>query len=323
MLSGREPPPLERNDVTVAAAGAPAPEPERPASGAGRQRLVGIACLLVTATGWAMNWPLVKLLLRDWPPLFARGLAGLIAALVLASIAASRGQTLSVPRAAWPRLALAAFTNVFAWMGFSTLCVLWVSISEGLLLVFSMPIWAILFAWAIRGVRPSVRSIAALVLGLAGLVVLLGHQGLSIGGGQALGAGLALAAAMCFALGAVLNSTPLPLAPMVSVAWQVGLGCVPMIGLGLAFEQPDVGALTATGFFCFAYMTVVSMGVCYVMWFAALRRLSPGLASTSMLLVPLIGVTSAALLLGEPFGLREGLAMALTLGGVMLALRRA
>jgi drug/metabolite transporter (DMT)-like permease len=42
-----------------------------------------------------------------------------------------------------------------------------------------------------------------------------------------------------------------------------------------------------------------------------------------MLLVPVIGVVSAALILGEPLGLREIAAMVLTLGGVTLALRKA
>ena len=41
-----------------------------------------------------------------------------------------------------------------------------------------------------------------------------------------------------------------------------------------------------------------------------------------MLLVPVIGVVSAAIILGEPLGMREVAAMALTLGGVTLALQR-
>nr|WP_247783195.1 hypothetical protein [Bradyrhizobium sp. 170] len=45
--------------------------------------------------------------------------------------------------------------------------------------------------------------------------------------------------------------------------------------------------------------------------------------STGMLLVPLIGVISAALILGEPLGMREVVAMVLTLGGVTLALQKA
>lgn len=67
-------------------------------------------------------------------------------------------------------------------------------------------------------------------------------------------------------------------------------------------------------------MTLVPMGVCYLIWF---EYLPPSSASTGMLLVPLIGVISAALILGAPLGLREVVAMVLTLGGVTLALQRA
>jgi drug/metabolite transporter (DMT)-like permease len=67
-------------------------------------------------------------------------------------------------------------------------------------------------------------------------------------------------------------------------------------------------------------MAVVPMGVCYLSWFAALKRLSPATASVATLLTPLVGVVAAALALGEPLGAREALALALTLGGVALAL---
>jgi drug/metabolite transporter (DMT)-like permease len=42
-----------------------------------------------------------------------------------------------------------------------------------------------------------------------------------------------------------------------------------------------------------------------------------------MLLVPVIAIVAAAIILREPLGLREVMAIVLTLGGVTLALRRA
>jgi drug/metabolite transporter (DMT)-like permease len=83
----------------------------------------------------------------------------------------------------------------------------------------------------------------------------------------------------------------------------------------------DFGALTATGWAALAYTVVVGMTICYLTWFATLRYLPPAMASTGMLLVPLIGVVSAALIFGEPLGWREATSMALTLGGVTLALQ--
>ena len=110
--------------------------------------------------------------------------------------------------------------------------------------------------------------------------------------------------------------------PLASRAWQLALGCMPMVAMGIAFEHPALADVSATGWALMLYMTAVPMGLCYLTWFAALRRLPPTTASLATLLTPVIGVVAAALTLGEPLGAREALALTLTLGGVALALRR-
>ena len=71
-----------------------------------------------------------------------------------------------------------------------------------------------------------------------------------------------------------------------------------------------------------AYLTVAAMGLCYLGWFATLRRLPAPAAATGMLLVPIVGSVAAALALGEPLVMRQVVALAVTLSGVTLALRR-
>ena len=288
-----------------------------------RDRSIGFLCLVVTAFGWALNWPLMKLILQQWPPLFARGLAGTLAAVIFAALALSRRQSLKVPCEAVPRLIFASFTNVFAWMGFGTMAMKYVTVGEGALIAYTMPIWAMLFAWPFLHVRPTMRDVAALVLGIAGVALLLGAGGFAFSADKLTGIALALACAILFALGNVLNRKALPMPPLVVVAWQVGLGCIVMLLIGVAVEHPNYAAITPIGIACFVYMTLVPMGLCYLTWFETLRRLPPTAASTGMLLVPVIGVVSAAFILGEPLGLREAAAMVLTLGGVTLALQRA
>jgi drug/metabolite transporter (DMT)-like permease len=209
-------------------------------------------------------------------------------------------------------------------MGFSTVAMLWLDVAEGALLVYTMPIWVVILSWLLRGDRPTARSIAAMVMGVAGVAVLLGgHEfGFGPGLGKLTGAVLALAAAFLFALGTVASRAPLGLPALASVAWQVGLGCLPMIAIGLLIEQPRLDALSATGWALLAYMAVVPMGICYLSWFAALASLPPATASIGTLLVPVVGVFAAAWTLGEPLGARELLALVLTLGGVALALRK-
>jgi drug/metabolite transporter (DMT)-like permease len=285
-------------------------------------RWTGLALLAITCTGWALNWAFIKLLLREWPPLFSRGVSGVAAGMLLAMIASARGESLKVPRSAWGALLLAAFTNVFAWMGFGTAAMVDLSISEGTLLVYTMPIWAMMFAWPMLGTPPHAREFAALALGIAGIAALFTGHTLALGTGKITGIALALAAAILFAFGSVRTKAPLPIAPIAQVAWQVGLGCMPMILFGLLVEQPDFARLSSTGGAVLLYMTLGPMGVCYLTWFAALQRLPASTAALGTLTVPVMGVIAAALVLGEPLGAREVVAAALTLGGVALAIKR-
>ena len=110
--------------------------------------------------------------------------------------------------------------------------------------------------------------------------------------------------------------------PLSLAAWQIGIGCLPVAIVGLAVEQPQLAALSAIGWASMAYMTLIQFCLCYVCWFATLERLPAATASIGTLLVPVVGVVSAAAaMLHEPFGLREFAALAVALGGVAVALR--
>lgn len=281
---------------------------------------IGKALLMVTAFGWGLNWSVLKFVLHDWPPLFARGTAGLIGALCLALLAKARGDSLAVPREARGPLVVAAAINVFAWMGFTALALNWLKVSEGALIAYSMPIWAMMLAWPLLGARPTRRSLVALGLSLTGMVVLMG--GPEFSAAKLPGVLFAFAAAVLFALGTVTARKPLAMPGPAVAAWQVALGCLPMVALGLMLERPNIGSLSTQGALGLAYMAVGPMALCYLTWFGALKRLPTAVAATSMLIVPVVGTLTAVPLLGETLGLREMAAIALTIGGVALALRR-
>jgi drug/metabolite transporter (DMT)-like permease len=107
---------------------------------------IGLICLFVTSAGWGMSWSAMKYLLAEWPPLFARGIAGLLAALLVMSAAIVLGEPMTVRGPLRGRLVASAFFNVFAWMGFSTLALRRLSAGQGAMLVYTMPVWAVLLA---------------------------------------------------------------------------------------------------------------------------------------------------------------------------------
>ena len=166
------------------------------------------------------------------------------------------------------------------------------------------------------------RRILALALGLGGLVVLVVGQGMDVGLAKLPGVAIALSAAVLFSLGTVATKRwPLALPPNAGVAWQLALGCLPLLVGAMLFEHPDFAALSPRGWALMAYAGFGPLGVCYLAWFAALRRLPAAAASSGTLLTPVIGVAAAAFFLGEPLGARELLALGLTIGGVVLAIR--
>ncbi|MGO4402855.1 DMT family transporter [Bosea sp. RAF48] len=283
-------------------------------------RKFGQILLVITACGWGLNWSVLKFVLLDWPPLFARGMAGLLGAAGLAILAWHRGETLRVPREFRLPLLLAAGINVFAWMGFTALSLNWLKVSEGALIAYSMPIWAMLIAWPLHGERPDRRSLLALALGVAGIAILMGGPNLAV---QKLpGVLFGLAAAILFAVGTVMARKPIAMPFTALTAWQVALGCLPMVALSLLLERPHLLALSGQGLVGLAYMAAVPMALCYLTWFGALKRLPTTTAATGMLIVPIVGTLSAVPLLGDALGAREILAIGVALSGVALALRR-
>lgn len=282
----------------------------------------GLLLLLVTVIGWGFNWPAMKLLLVELPPFSMRIACVVIGVALLLGIALARRERLGVPAGLWGRLVLASLLNVTAWMGAAALSLVWLAAGEATIVCYTMPVWASIFAWALLGEPPTPRHLLALALGLAGLLVLVLGQGVDVGLAKLPGVAAALTGAVLFSLGTVVTKRwPVALPPTASAAWQLLLGSVPLLLGALLLERPDFGALSAGTWAIMLYGGIGPLGLCYLAWFAALRRLPAAAAASGTLLTPVIGVGAAALLLGEPIGLRELVALSMTIGGVVLAIR--
>jgi drug/metabolite transporter (DMT)-like permease len=288
----------------------------------GRPDPTGLLLLLATVIGWGLNWPAMKLLLVEIPPFSIRALSGTVGVLLLAAVALRRGESLAVAPALFPRLLLASLLNVAAWMGLASFSLLWLGAGEATIVCYTMPVWASIFAWALLGEAITPRRMLALLIGFTGLGVLVLGDGLAVGMGKLPGVALALSAAILFSLGTVVTKRwPIPMPPAALVAWQTGLGCAPLLVGAVLFDRWSVGELSASSWLLLLYGGVGPLGLCYLAWFAALKRLPASAAATGTLMTPVVGVIAAAVFLGEPLGLREVAALSLTIGGVVLAIR--
>lgn len=285
-------------------------------------RAAGFAFLMVTSIGWGVNWPISKHLLTELPPLTMRGLGGLIGAALLAAIAIARNEPLAVPRHLWPRLIGISFLTVGMWTSLIGLALLWLNAGEAAVLAASNPVWVSLLAWPMLGERLSASRIIALLVAIAGLAILFGVDGFSASAQKLPGIVLALAATTGVALGTILTKRfPLEMPAIAVATWQMGSACLGVSAAGLMFETAHFDRLSPSGWLLLGYVVFVQFCLCYACWFAALKRLPASTAAVGTLIIPVVGVVASAIALHEPLGLREVLALGLTLGAVAIAAR--
>lgn len=283
---------------------------------------LGLLLLCVTSIGWGFNWPITKLLLTEWPPLTGRGAAGVVGGLVLVALAVLRGESVRVPVWQWRRLAGLALLNVFGWMALMSLALLWLPASEASVIAYTMPIWASVLAWHFLGERLSQRRIVAMLMAFAGIAALMAGDGVHITLQKLAGVVMAVTGAVGFAGGAVLGKKyPLQLPLLTSAGWQIVVGSLPVLLIGLGVEAPHPQPLTWLGWSTFAYVGLVGFCLAYVCWFAALTLLPASVAAIGTMAVPVIGVVGSALILHEPLGIVQIAALSFTLVGVALATR--
>ncbi len=284
-------------------------------------RAEGLCLVLFTACSWGASWPQTKFLLSELPPFTMRGFCGACGCVFAFAVAMIRRENLLPPRAQWGRLFLFAMLNYGVFIVFSTEAQVYLPASEAIVITYTLPIWASLLAWPLLGERPSWRQFLALVLAIGGVGLLVGAGSAEARWEQLPGVAMALVAAVLFGLGTVLaKRKPLALPPATSVAWQVAFGTAVLLVLAL-FETPDWSRVTPAGWACICYIATIPMTVAYLAWFRALRLVPASMAATTVLVSPMVGVLGGTLVLGEPLGPRQIVALGLTLAGVALAAR--
>src|SRR6266849_1302029 len=226
------------------------------------------ALVVLLALGWGFNWPVMKVVMAEMPPLHFRVLCLAAGAAGLFAIARANRLPIRVPPGGWPRLIAITLFNVAAWNVLAVYGVTFMESGRAAILAYTFPVWGVLLGvWVLR--EPVTGSrLAGVVLGILGMLVLLGDEIHAVGRSP---------------IGALL----LVLAPILSGA--------------MLFEEGSFSplALSTWPFWGLVYNALVSSIFCNWAWIKIATHAPISVSSLSTLMIPIVGVFSGMLLLGE------------------------
>jgi drug/metabolite transporter (DMT)-like permease len=281
----------------------------------------GYVLLALIALGWGFNWPIIKIVLWDIPPLTFRGVCLTLGAIGILLIARIGGHIVTVPRRYWLPLVALSACNVILWNVFVIYGVEFMSSGRAALIAYTMPLWSMsLSVWLLRE-RLTARRVIALVLGMAGVIMLLGADITALGGKLG-GVALMLGAAFFWGLGVVLlKRFALPVPTVSLTGWMMLVGGIPIGLAAVALEPAQWRAIGLYPTLGVVYNIAVAFMFCYWAWNRIVLMVPVAVSSLSSLVTPVVGVLSGMWLLQEEPTWREFLAGTLILSAIALALR--
>jgi drug/metabolite transporter (DMT)-like permease len=268
--------------------------------------------LLVTWLSWGVAYPVTGIALGGFDVLTLRVLVQLLGAAAIAMQIKLTGISFAVEREAWPDLVATALLYMAIMPLCMTLGMYLMSPGRTSMLIYTMPIWAALFAWPMLGERLTAARLVALTLGAAAVIIMV-SQDLSNLRNAPLGAVLALIAAMAFGLGTVWLKRRVWRANSSTVAfWQLVVGLVPLTLIWLIVSfPPDLAAVTPVHRLALLFLGVISNGAAYFAWFRLVRVFPASVSGISSLAVPCVALSTSAWITGERPGSHDLSAMAL------------
>jgi len=289
----------------------------------GRRLLIYVGLCAV----WGSAWLVIKIGLRDLPPLWFGGIRMALACALIAPFALARGA----------REGARGKTRRILWsgtlqIGINYACVfvaeLWIDSGLAAMLFATFPIFAGLFAHFMLANEPLTRkTVGSAALGIAGVAVIEAPALATLFSGETrlllAGSGLILVASLVAAYANVYNKKHLPTVPP---AWNVWLqtlaGSALLLALAAVSERGAVLRWTPTSIGALVYLSVFGTVLPFAGLFWLIHRVPVSVIGTIPIVDTVIAVVLGGLILGESFAPRVLAGAALILVAVLLASAR-
>ena len=258
-----------------------------------------LALLIPLTLVWGLNWPVMKLGVTDFPPLTFCAMSLWIGLPVLGLALVAMKVPFRIPRRHWPELLSLSATNMFVWHACIIVAVKELSSGRSAILGYTMPVFsAVIGAWLFSN-RLTARAWTGVGAAALGVGLLLWHEIMGMAGKPAYVA-LALVAAATWALGTqLLRRTAMPVPTLAISFWMTALTAVVITVLAVVLERPQWKAPGAITWGALLYNAVLIFGFAHAAWFSLARGLPPIASTLSVMLIPVLGVFSGAVWLGE------------------------
>jgi drug/metabolite transporter (DMT)-like permease len=272
---------------------------------------------------WGSTYLAIRHAVTTLPPFLMTGVRFLVSGAVLFAWARSHGAERPRP-IHWRSTAIVGFLLLACGNGAVVWSEQWVPSGLVALLVSTMPLWMVMFE-ALRpgGSRPAPRAVAGIVLGFAGLMLLIGPTGVpSAGEVDLLRAGVLLAGSILWAAGSIYSrAATLPASSLLTTGMQMLTGGVACVIVGLVMGEAgrfDPERVSRASVLAWLYLVTFGSLVGFTAFAWLLRVSTPARVSTYSYVNPVVAVFLGWALLNEPVTPRMLAAAAVIVAAVVL-----
>src|ERR1700694_1549194 len=306
---------------TQRAVGPPAPLPHTPV---GTTTLVLMAFAAVYVV-WGSTYLAIRIGIESVPPLILAGLRHITVRVSLYQIL--RWKTgIRPPAATWRAAVVTGALLLFIGNGGVSWAEQTVPSGITALLVATVSLWLVIVDWLRPGgVKPAPRVAMGLLMGFAGLALLVGPG--HLGGSERVdprGAAVLVAASLAWACGSLYSKHGgMPSSPMLGVAMQSFAGGAILLIAGLfagEFHGLHLGAISLRSWLALAYLIVFGSGIGFSAYIYILHKSTAARVATYAFVNPVVALFLGWLIVGETITLRTVLAAAVILTAVILVI---
>lgn len=290
-----------------------------------RSRVLILLAFAAVYLIWGSTYLAIRYAIETLPPFLMAATRFLSAGAILFTWALISGESIRASLSQWPKAFMLGALLLLCGNGGVTWAEKYIASGLAALLIASEPLWVVMLNWAISRRRPNAKVLFGVLVGLAGVALLVGDGLRQVEAGSMMslvGSGVVILSSLAWAAGSVYsNRRPIKASTSMASGMQMlaGGSLLFLFGLGAGdFEKLDLANASWVSLVAFAYLALLGSLVAFTAYSFLLRNVTPARAATYAYVNPVVAVLLGWLIAGEPLTSRVLLAATIIVGSVAL-----